>query len=50
MSLSSSPVLRPSLGLVSPILRPILRTRRGADGEEREIEGAGEAVNGLSLG
>ncbi|KAG2120661.1 uncharacterized protein F5147DRAFT_662795 [Suillus discolor] len=49
MSLSSSPVLRPSLGLVSPILRPILRTRRGADGEEREIEGAGEAVNGLSL-
>ncbi|KAG2045065.1 hypothetical protein BDR03DRAFT_1022561 [Suillus americanus] len=50
MSLSSSPVLRPSLGLVSPILRPILRTRRGADGEEREIEGAGEAVHGLSLG
>ncbi|KAG2159637.1 uncharacterized protein EDB93DRAFT_3764 [Suillus bovinus] len=50
MSLSSSPVLRPSLGLVSPILRPILRTRRGTDGEEREIEGAGEAVNGLSLG
>ncbi|OAX44448.1 hypothetical protein K503DRAFT_846557 [Rhizopogon vinicolor AM-OR11-026] len=49
-SLNSSPILRPSLGLVSPILRPIPRTRRGTDGEEREIEGAGEAVNGLSLG
>ncbi|EGO30803.1 hypothetical protein SERLADRAFT_455089 [Serpula lacrymans var. lacrymans S7.9] len=50
MSVTSSPIMRPTLGLASPVLRPILRSRRGLDGEEREIEGAGEAVNGLSLG
>ncbi|KAH7930510.1 hypothetical protein BV22DRAFT_1124794 [Leucogyrophana mollusca] len=47
MSVSSSPILRPTLGLASPILRPIPRSRR--EGEEREVEGAGEAVGGLSL-
>ncbi|KAH7914774.1 hypothetical protein BJ138DRAFT_1133142 [Hygrophoropsis aurantiaca] len=49
MSVSSSPILRPTLGLASPILRPIPRNRRAVDGEEREVEGAGEAVGGLSL-
>ncbi|KAJ7446419.1 hypothetical protein B0H11DRAFT_2162301 [Mycena galericulata] len=44
----SSPTMRASIGLASPILRPIPR-RRG-DGEEREIEGAGEGVGGLTLG
>lgn len=50
MSVSSSPILRPTIGLASPILRPIPRHRRGLDGEERDIEGAGEGVNGLTLG
>ncbi|KAF8846182.1 hypothetical protein BDN67DRAFT_891078 [Paxillus ammoniavirescens] len=49
MSVSSSPILRPTLGLASPILRPIPRHRRGMDGEERDIEGAGEGVNSLTL-
>ncbi|PFH54853.1 hypothetical protein AMATHDRAFT_38086 [Amanita thiersii Skay4041] len=51
MSLTSSPTLRASVGLASPILRPVARgsvsVRRGD--EEREVDGAGEAVNGLSL-
>lgn len=51
MSVSSSPILRPTiLGLSSPILRPIPRHRRGLDGEEKDVEGAGEGVNGLTLG
>lgn len=52
MSICSSPILRPAIGLASPILRPLPRSngmRRG-DGEEREVEGAGEAVGGLNLG
>ncbi|KIL00581.1 hypothetical protein PAXRUDRAFT_821569 [Paxillus rubicundulus Ve08.2h10] len=49
MSVSSSPILRPTIGLASPILRPIPRHRRGADGEERDVEGAGEGVNSLTL-
>ncbi|KAI6118964.1 hypothetical protein EV401DRAFT_2178489 [Pisolithus croceorrhizus] len=49
MSVSSSPILRPTLGLASPILRPIARNRRGMDGDERDIEGANEGVNGLTL-
>jgi len=44
----SSPTMRATLGLASPILRPIPR-RRG-EGEEREVEGAGEGVGGLTLG
>ncbi|KAL4069783.1 hypothetical protein V8B97DRAFT_1969225 [Scleroderma yunnanense] len=49
MSVSSSPILRPTLGLASPILRPIPRNKRGMDGDERDIEGANEGVNGLTL-
>ncbi|KAJ4485908.1 hypothetical protein J3R30DRAFT_3281588 [Lentinula aciculospora] len=44
-----SPTLRASMGLASPILRPLARGIR-RDGEEKEVEGAGEAVGGLSLG
>ncbi|KAJ8456763.1 hypothetical protein ONZ45_g18586 [Pleurotus djamor] len=47
MSLTSSPTLRATMGLASPILRPVPRKR--LEGEEREIEGAGEAVGGLTL-
>ncbi|KAK2461595.1 hypothetical protein APHAL10511_006058 [Amanita phalloides] len=52
MSLTSSPTLRAStMGLASPILRPVARgsvsVRRGD--EEREVEGAGEAVSGMTL-
>ncbi|KAF8640521.1 hypothetical protein AX17_000183 [Amanita inopinata Kibby_2008] len=51
VSLTSSPTLRATMGLASPILRPVARgsvsVRRGDEG--REIEGAGEAVNGLTL-
>jgi hypothetical protein len=39
------------MGLASPILRPVARgsvsVRRGD--EEREVEGAGEAVGGMTL-
>ncbi|CAA7265968.1 unnamed protein product [Cyclocybe aegerita] len=47
LSITSSPTLRATLSMASPILRPIGRRRIG---EEEEIEGAGEAVNGLTLG
>lgn len=46
-AVSSSPTMRSSMALASPILRPIMRRR---EGEEKEVEGAGEAVNGLTLG
>ncbi|KAJ6504385.1 hypothetical protein DFH09DRAFT_291620 [Mycena vulgaris] len=49
----SSPTMRASMGLASPILRPVPRSATGVrrgDGEEREIEGAGEGVGGLTLG
>ena len=53
VSIASSPTLRPAVALASPILRPVPRTglsiRRG-EGDDREIEGAGEAVGGLTLG
>ncbi|KAK7059186.1 hypothetical protein VNI00_001813 [Paramarasmius palmivorus] len=45
--MTSSPTLRASVGLASPILRPLGRHRRE---EEREVEGAGEGVGGLNLG
>ncbi|KAF7979389.1 hypothetical protein HWV62_42486 [Athelia sp. TMB] len=48
MSVSSSPTMRSSMSLASPVLRPMARVRRG-DGEEREVEGAGEGVGGLTL-
>ncbi|KAM6498491.1 hypothetical protein JOM56_006439 [Amanita muscaria] len=52
MSSTSSPTLRATnLGLASPILRPVVRgsvsVRRGD--EEREVEGAGEGVSGMTL-
>ncbi|CAL1694146.1 unnamed protein product [Somion occarium] len=46
-SAMSSPTLRAQIGLSSPILRPMIRARR--EGEGKEVEGAGEAVGGLSL-
>ncbi|KAI0673698.1 hypothetical protein C8Q78DRAFT_1076679 [Trametes maxima] len=42
----SSPTLRAQIGLSSPVLRPMTRARR--DGE-REVDGAEEGVNGLSI-
>ncbi|KZT74937.1 hypothetical protein DAEQUDRAFT_760924 [Daedalea quercina L-15889] len=46
----SSPTLRAQIGLGSPVLRPIIpRPRRHGD-EEREVDGAGNGVNGLNLG
>ena len=52
VSITSSPTLRPAIILASPILRPVPRAslgiRRG-EGDDREIEGAGEAVGGLTL-
>lgn len=44
----ASPTMRTSMGLASPITRPKRLSRR-VDGEDREIDGTGEAVNGLSL-
>ena len=48
MSVSSSPTIRSSMSLASPVIRPVPRARRKS--EEKEVEGAGEAVNGLTLG
>ncbi len=50
IGVSSSPTLRATLSMASPILRPLNRRRLGEGDDEREIQGAGEAVNGLSLG
>ncbi|KAF8506582.1 hypothetical protein F5888DRAFT_1797852 [Russula emetica] len=44
----ASPTMRSSMGLASPITRPMRMSRR-IDGEDREVDGTGEAVNGLSL-
>lgn len=51
MSLSSSPVLRPSVShLSSPILRPIVRLRAGAAAAlDANADAAGDGVSGLSL-
>ncbi|TDL28229.1 hypothetical protein BD410DRAFT_894312 [Rickenella mellea] len=54
-SLSSSPNIRASLVLASPVLRPVPRLAGGArrgNGDiegEREVEGAGEGVGSLTL-
>jgi len=48
ISITSSPTLRATLTMPSPILRPLGRRRE--EEEQREIEGAGEAVSGLNLG
>lgn len=45
----SSPIMRPTIGMPSPVLRPILRASWQMEGEEREVEGAGEGVNGLTI-
>ena len=47
-SVMSSPTMRAQMqiGLASPVLRPMMRRRAG---EEREIDGAGEAVGVLTL-
>jgi hypothetical protein len=51
MSMASSPTMRATMGLGSPIMRPLPRPNmRFNDGEDREIDGTGEAVGGLSLG
>lgn len=47
----ASPTLRATMALSSPVLRPMARSgglRRG-EGEEREVDGAGEGVGGLTL-
>ncbi|KAF9015582.1 hypothetical protein BDQ17DRAFT_1418635 [Cyathus striatus] len=49
VSITSSPTLRATMGLASPILRPIPRTGRRVDEDEREVEGAGDAVGCLTL-
>lgn len=49
ISITSSPTLRATLSMPSPILRPLGR-RREDEEREIEIEGAGEAVSGLTLG
>lgn len=41
----ASPTLRAQMGLASPVLRPLMRRRE----EGREVDGAGDAVNGLTL-
>lgn len=47
-TICASPTMRASMGLASPILRPVARMRWGP-GDEREVDGAGDGVNGLSL-
>lgn len=47
INITSSPTLRATMTMPSPILRPLGRRR---DEDEREIEGAGEAVNSLTIG
>ncbi|KAF9269982.1 hypothetical protein L218DRAFT_992653 [Marasmius fiardii PR-910] len=49
VSMTASPTLRATIGLSSPVLRPLARNGR-RDGDEREVDGAGDGVNGLTLG
>jgi len=47
-SMASSPIMRSTIGLAaSPVLRPLPRSKR--EGEEKEIDSAGEGVGGLNL-
>ncbi|PPQ67178.1 hypothetical protein CVT25_005779 [Psilocybe cyanescens] len=48
INITSSPTLRATMTMPSPILRPMGRRRE--EEEEREIEGAGEAVGSLTIG
>ena len=41
--------MRSSVLLASPILRPVPRLGKRGGEEEREVDGAGEAVGGLTL-
>ncbi|THV07613.1 hypothetical protein K435DRAFT_772483, partial [Dendrothele bispora CBS 962.96] len=50
--MTSSPTMRASVGLSSPILRPVPRAGirlQGDHNEDREIEGAGDGVGSLTL-
>jgi len=47
--MTASPTLRASMGLSSPVLRPLARNGR-REGDDREVDGTGDAVGGLSLG
>ncbi|KAL0578464.1 hypothetical protein V5O48_003513 [Marasmius crinis-equi] len=47
--MTASPTLRASMGLSSPVLRPLARNGR-REGDDREVEGTGDAVGGLTLG
>ncbi|KAJ8083721.1 hypothetical protein AAF712_000655 [Marasmius tenuissimus] len=49
VSMTASPTLRASIGLASPVLRPLARNGR-REGDDREVDGTGDAVGGLSLG
>ena len=47
----SSPTVRASMMLASPILRPVPRlAKRNGDDGDRIMDGAGEGLNGLNLG
>lgn len=46
---ASSPTMRNAMILASPILRPTARSLRRDEEDEREIDGAGHAVGGLTL-
>ncbi|KAG6866061.1 hypothetical protein C0991_009158 [Blastosporella zonata] len=51
VSMTSSPTMRSTMILASPILRPVPRHSMSRRGEEdaRDLQGAGEAVGGLTL-
>ncbi|KAI0034154.1 hypothetical protein K488DRAFT_84246 [Vararia minispora EC-137] len=48
-SVASSPTLRASVALASPITRPMRLSGRSFDEGQREVNGAGDGVSGLSL-
>ncbi|KAA1468052.1 hypothetical protein DENSPDRAFT_366285 [Dentipellis sp. KUC8613] len=48
-SVASSPTMRSSMSLASPIARPLRLGNRKSELDDREIRGAGDGVNGLSL-
>ncbi|TFY76000.1 hypothetical protein EWM64_g8016 [Hericium alpestre] len=48
-SVASSPTLRASMSLASPIARPLRLNGRKGETEDKEIDGAGEGVGGLRL-
>lgn len=48
-SVASSPTMRSSMSLASPIART-MRLGRRADGDTKEVDHAEDGVNGLKLG